>query len=335
VIRWGTLDPAKVERAVKMLIRQLLPSAQSIDGSGGDGGRDIRWDSPDGLVIFEVKSYTARLTTGQKRKIEASLANAVTHCPVTWVLVMPLDPSPTEESWFDGLREKFSEITLEWRGRDWLDGKFAAHADLRRYVEGTDYELLIRARELRDEQAALANGSVDLAARINALVHGRARELSRYWQVDVTTQDDETILRYSAREPDAATQDPVVFVPTFKFAADDPDATEVMQQLTRAFDYGADATVDSRYVERIEIRASEQARQLFGVDEHNEARLGAHRRGGEQRGPAATGHPCCQHSDGRDGAVDRYHADQADGGSARHPAHWGGRFRGDEGNPYC
>lgn len=268
MIRWTSLDPAKVERAVKMLVRQLLPAAQGIDGTGGDSGRDIRWDSPYGLVIFEVKSYSARLSPGQRGKVEASLANAVAHRPVGWVLIMPLDPSPSEESWFDGLRERFSKITLEWRGRDWLDGQFAAHADLRRYVEGSDYDLLIRARELGHEQAALANGSVDLTSRVNALVHGRGRELSPYWRVDVTTQDDETILRYSARVPDAATQDPVMFRPNFTFPANDPDAREVMRQLRQAFDYGAAAAVDSRYVERVEIQASEQTRQLFGVNEH-------------------------------------------------------------------
>jgi hypothetical protein len=165
MIRWEALDPAKTERAAKLLIRRLHPTAQGIDGAGGDDGRDIRWDGPDGLVIFEVKSYSDRLTTAQTRKIKGSLTNAAAHSPVRWVLVMPLDPSPAEESCFDGLRREHPEITLEWRGRDWLDGQFAQHADLRRYVEGSDYDLLERARELGFEQAALANGATDLVAR--------------------------------------------------------------------------------------------------------------------------------------------------------------------------
>jgi hypothetical protein len=246
MIRWEGLDPATVERAIKMLIRRLHSTAQGIDGSGGDGGRDVRWDSPDGLVIFEVKSYAGRLTNGQKRKIEASLARALAHAPVRWVLVLPLDPSPAEESWFDGRRARYSGIVLEWRGRDWLDGQFAAHQDLRRYVEGCNYELLERARELGHEQAALVNGSADLAARVNGLVHGRARELSPYWQVDVATEGDATTLRYSAHVPDAATLDPVMLVPRFTFPADDPDAGDALRQLTLAFDYGAGAVVDGR-----------------------------------------------------------------------------------------
>ena len=70
---------------------------------------------------------------------------------------------------------------------------------------------------------------------MKALVHGRARELSPYWRVDVATQDDETLLQYSARVPEAATLDPVTFVPTFTFPLDDPKGGEVMRQLAEAF----------------------------------------------------------------------------------------------------
>lgn len=277
MIRWESLDPATVERAVKMLIRRLHPAAQGIDGSGGDAGQDVQWDAPGGLVIFEVKSYAARLSNNQKRKIKHSLTKAAGHRPVRWVLVLPLEPSPAEVMWFARLRSEFSEIALEWRGRDWLDEQFAGQPDLRRYVEGSDYDLLERARELSHEQAALANGATDLVARVNGLVHGRARELSPFWKVDISTEGIATTLRYSARVPDAATLDPVTFVPTFTFPADDPEADATMHQLTRAFDYGADATVDGRYIERVEIQASEQTRPLFGIDvtEADQLRLGA------------------------------------------------------------
>jgi hypothetical protein len=271
MIRWEGLDPARVERAIKMLVRRLHPTAQGIDGTGGDGGRDVRWDSPEGLVIFEIKSYSARLTNSQKRKIKASLTNAATHRPIRWVLVVPLDPSPAEESWFDGLRQEFASIALEWRGRDWLDEQFAAHADLRRYVEGSDYDLLERARELGHEQAALANGAADLVSRVNTLVHGRAQELSPNWRVDVTTHDGGTVLHYSARVPDAATLDPVVFKPTFTFPTGDPDAQVAMRQLEQSFHYGAGATVSGQYISRFEIDASEQTRQLFDIGEMTES----------------------------------------------------------------
>ncbi|WP_436528234.1 hypothetical protein [Actinoplanes sp. HUAS TT8] len=103
-----------------MLVRRLHPSAQAIDGSGGDGGRDIAWNSPDGLVVFEVKSYTSRLGSTQRRNIRDSLTTASQHDPAQWILILPLDPTPAEEAWFNGLRKDFSPTDLQWRGRDWL-----------------------------------------------------------------------------------------------------------------------------------------------------------------------------------------------------------------------
>jgi hypothetical protein len=137
VIRWQDLDPAKVERAVQALVRRLHPLASSIDGAGGDRGRDVIWHSPDGLVIFEIKSYTRRLTNSAKRKIATSLRNAAAHRPVRWCLIVPLNPSPAELTWFDELRRRYPDCALEWRGRDWLDAQFAEHEDLRRLVEGS------------------------------------------------------------------------------------------------------------------------------------------------------------------------------------------------------
>lgn len=60
-----------------------------------------------------------------------------------------------------------------------------------------------------------------------------------------------------ARVPDAATRDPVVFKPTLTFSTSDPDAQAAMRQLERAFNYGAGATVEGRYIERFEVEASE------------------------------------------------------------------------------
>lgn len=103
------------------------------------------------------------------------------------------------------------------------------------------------------------------------MVHGRARELSPFWRVDITTDGDGTTLRYSARVPGAATLDPVVFTPRFTFPAGDPEAEVTMRQLRRAFDYGAGATVSGRYIERFDIQASEQARQLFAMEDMTES----------------------------------------------------------------
>jgi hypothetical protein len=169
VIRWQDLDPSRVERAIQMLIPRVYPGCRPIDGSGGDDGRDVRWDSPDGLVIFEIKSYTKRLTPGQRKEVQDSLANAARHHPVRWFLVIPRNHTPAEERWFDGLRVRYSGIKLEWLGRSWLDSEFADRPDFVRYVEGPLYVLAERAKQFGDERAVLANGISDVIARQQAL----------------------------------------------------------------------------------------------------------------------------------------------------------------------
>ncbi|WP_436528232.1 hypothetical protein [Actinoplanes sp. HUAS TT8] len=125
----------------------------------------------------------------------------------------------------------------------------------------------MRARELGMEQAALADGATDLARRIDTLVHGRARELSPYWQVDVETDSGTTVLRYSARVPNAAALDPVTIRPTFAFPLRDPEAAAAAKQLEHAFHYGSAATVPAQFVKHVAVEASDQARQLLGSKE--------------------------------------------------------------------
>ncbi len=249
MIRWQDLDPARIERAVKMLIRRLYPTAQGIDGSGGDGGRDIRWDAPDGLVIFEVKSYAARLTTKQKSDIRASLRKAERHDPVHWTLILPLDPSPAEERWFDGLRNEFAAISLQWYGRDWLDYQFASHESLRRYVEGTDYALLQRAAELGQEQAVLSRGVDDLVARLRAL-HARAQELSPDRRVDFTAAGEVTILRISTRSSPGSRSDTIIWSTIFDLQNGAPTAMD-SYQLMQDLNINADVAVAGKYLEHL------------------------------------------------------------------------------------
>lgn len=264
MIRWQD-HRDRVERAVKMLIRDLHPEAQGIDGSGGDDGRDIRWDSPGGLVIFEVKSYVERLGTSQKRGIKHSLKKAAKHQPIRWILVMPLEPTPSEEKWFDGLRTEFPDIELEWRGRDWLDSQFAKREDLIRYVEGPLYVLGQRASELGHEQAVMANGIQDAISRLDVFSK-RLDELSPHWRVDVATGPDGYTISYSARRPDSAALDPISITPIFSFPTNDPEASALASQLRRVLDYGGNISVPGDYIEDFNIQAPEETMRVFGWD---------------------------------------------------------------------
>ena len=105
------------EDMVSCLLSNLNPKTLRIDGSGGDGGRDVQFDTPDGLQIYELKSFAGRMTAGRRTQVQNSLARAAVHDPVGWELIVPINPAPGELKWFDGLRAKYSfPIGSERRG---------------------------------------------------------------------------------------------------------------------------------------------------------------------------------------------------------------------------
>jgi hypothetical protein len=261
-IRWEDLDPETVERAVKVLLLDLYPGARPINGSGGDKGRDVRWDSPEGLVIFEIKSYARQLTPKQQREVTKSLTNAAAHHPVRWVLVMPCDHSPAKEAWFDDLIKAYPAIALEWWGRTWLDLQFGKRGYLRRYVEGESHELLLRAQEFDREQAALVGGMTDAMARLVQL-WDRANELSLFWIAEVTLGDGTVQVAFRERYPGAAVDDPVIHRPVYLFPADDPHAVAAEQQLNDFNDYGGMVEIDGRYVIDFQLEVSEASKAML------------------------------------------------------------------------
>lgn len=170
-VPWERLDPTTYENMVSVLISNLYPTSQRIDGSGGDGGRDVQVRSPDRLDLFELKYFADRLGSGRgrRRQVERSLERAAEHDPDSWSLVVPIDPTPSELDWFDGLREQYT-FSLMWHGRTWLDAKMADYPQLARYfVEGAADEVIELVERLRDEQAALTGGAPDAIERMEAV----------------------------------------------------------------------------------------------------------------------------------------------------------------------
>ncbi|GAA3212127.1 hypothetical protein ACFO1B_41665 [Dactylosporangium siamense] len=252
-IRWDRLDPATIEHAIQMLLVDLYDGARPIDGRGGDGGRDVRWDSTDGLVIFEIKSFAVRLTKTQRREVERSLAQAINHSPACWVLVLPLDHSPAEETWFDDLQRDHPDVKLVWRGLQWLNGHLGTREHLRRFVEGESYELLTLAQQFGMEQAVITTVD-DLVERV-ARLRDRGQALTPH-RLDFATTADGVMLNLTSQLP-TDQLDPDSLDELFTFPADDPSATAVRQQLTDVLDYGGDITVDGRYLRPdADLRAS-------------------------------------------------------------------------------
>lgn len=280
VLDLSRLDPRAFERAGQMLLRRLYPDLVSIDGSGGDGGRDAErpltgWRSGDGLEVFEIKSHTGRLVSSTKRQIKQSLKRAVECMPQMrkWNLVIGINPTPGELSWFRSTLVEVAggEVELTWRGLDWLDGQFAEHTDIRRYIEGPQSELLRAASEHHLEQTILAGGLQDLARRHMAL-QGRVDEQSPYWTLDASTSASGLSFSLRAKHPDAATLDPITVRPRFDFSAGDEETQRAFEQFEATVSYGGITEIEPAHFKGLEIEASEEVLRMLG-DTNQPARL--------------------------------------------------------------
>lgn len=82
-------------------------------GNEEDDGADVVVRGVAGDHVYEIKSFSRRLSTSQKRQVLKSLRTAVRQQSdmVAWTLVLPLDPTPSEERW---LREELAAETRLW-----------------------------------------------------------------------------------------------------------------------------------------------------------------------------------------------------------------------------
>ncbi len=264
-------DPKRTERGIQMLLRRLYPGLRSLDGAGGDGGRDAQLVTPDGLTVFEIKSF-GRLDSSRRRQVKRSLRTAVTSTPhmTRWVLVLPLNRTPTrpgrrgsEEAWFDDdLVACAPGVDLEWRGLDWLDTQVAENMDVQRYIEGKDAQLLQRVQEFNLEKAVLAGGAADLTERV-ATLKRRVDEVSMYWTLDFFVRDGVPSTALRAKDPDAHILDPITITPTVTFRTNRPDDQMLRERFERTLAFGGSVELPAGYVTNLHIEASDEARLLF------------------------------------------------------------------------
>lgn len=281
MLNWENSDARRVERGIQMLLRRRYAGLRSLDGAGGDGGRDAQLVTTDGLTVFEIKSF-GRLTSSRRRQIEKSLRTALASTPNLnrWVLVIPMNRTPTrpgvrnsEEAWFDDTLPKMAPgVDLDWWGLDWLDGQMAESMDVQRFIEGVDGQLLERAREFRMEQEVMAGGVDDLRARAAGLAR-RVNEISMFWTLDVAVRDGVTRTTLRAKDPEAHILDPITITPTVSFGVDDPDDQRLMRTFEHTLAFGGTVDLPAGYVTDLQIDASDEAKLLFPSADPKDSRF--------------------------------------------------------------
>jgi hypothetical protein len=277
-VHWEDLERTpRYEDLVSVLLSRLHPEAERIDGIGGDGGRDVQIRTPQRLDLFELKSFTGRLTArspSRRHQVEESLRTAAGLQPDSWSLVVPINHNKQELRWFDGLRREYP-FPLIWHGRTWLDDQMAAFPDIHRYyIEDARDEVLELLRELNAEQGGLGGGVMDAIARLDRL-RTRLNELDPQYRFELTPGPPEIAMAafpgaamYTQRQSEHGPVT-IAVIPRYRDALRDrpilirvdlrfPD-TEIGQEASsrfRAFlDYGDATIVDEENVQDIDVEA--------------------------------------------------------------------------------
>jgi hypothetical protein len=255
-VDWEKLsqDPHTYERMVSVLLSNLHPAARRTDGAGGDGGKDVWFPTPTGPDIFELKSFSGRMTPARWAQVERSLARAATLKPSAWHLVLPIDFTPAEEG-------KFAQVTAaygfpcDYLGLTWLDARMAESPWVPRYfLQGGAAKVTELLAQLQQEQANLTGGAPDLIARLQRLFQ-QADEVDPHYRLSFgVSPTGEVGISLSPRYAGAEDDRPITITTSFTFP-DSPEGLAAREALADALRFGASAVIPSEFVSGILVDA--------------------------------------------------------------------------------
>lgn len=188
-IQWDRTEVrAKYEDMVAVLLSHLHPNAERIDGSGGDGGRDVQIREAGRLDLFELKSFTGRISPrapNRRSQVERSLENAAKLSPDSWTLVVPTNHNPSELAWFDRLRTLYP-FPLVWSGKDWLNKEMGKRPRIYKYfAEDRNAEVVELLTQLQ-ELGTVASGGVPAAVEQLRSIQAQLNDLDPYYNFFLT-----------------------------------------------------------------------------------------------------------------------------------------------------
>lgn len=152
-VDWGAYSGEQLDQVMALLLLQERRNARHRRPSRGDGGVDVYDPISGEYDVYQIKRYSASLTSRQKTDIRDSL-EAVRTAPRLdgpvreWALVLPLDPTSGDDEWFRELT-KDAPFPCRWLGRTFWDSEAAKHPHVIDYVlRGGRDRLVRRVHEL-------------------------------------------------------------------------------------------------------------------------------------------------------------------------------------------
>jgi hypothetical protein len=168
------------ESFIAKLLRREYPDAQQMTPAQGDGGIDIFRRTPEGLIVWQIKKYSAPLTSGQWTKVKKSWRTFwETHVEPTgddaksetisaYYLVTPW--TPTEDRYRD-----FGELTAsapfptQWDSDAFIQGLAETYPEITdHFVHGPGgYERFVKEAVTLAAAPVERTGDVTMAEAIN------------------------------------------------------------------------------------------------------------------------------------------------------------------------
>lgn len=259
-VNWADLEPGRFEWLAAVLLSVLNPTVRRVDGAGGDEGCDVAFEDSDGLVIYELKSWTGRMAK-RWAQLERSATRAVHRRPVRWVVVCPIDLTPAEER---RLRKATAALPFDtdWLGKTWLDARLSENPALVRYFGSSHDEVVRFLGEIGQQQAALAGGISDASLRLQALAD-QLTEIDPFHDWSLTIGRGRVEVSRQARYLGADEDSPPRITAQFSFPATD-EGRSAQAAFQRALDHGDPVEVTDEYVQGVSFEnvpdSAEQSR---------------------------------------------------------------------------
>lgn len=205
----------------------------------------VRGEAPSAARAAQKRSAAAQ--------VKASLTNAAALKPLSWTLIVPIDFTPGEMTWFDGLRNLVS-FPIDRRDQTWLNGQFASRPFIARYfLEGAANEIVRLAEILNHEKTVLAGGAPDAMERVGAVVD-QLNEKDPFYRFEVTAGEGVRSIKVIPRYKGAEIDSPIQGTFSFKFP-DDEAGRAAAEEFQRALDFGTKARVPCEYIEQVVLDA--------------------------------------------------------------------------------
>lgn len=186
-VDWPAYGGDFLEKVMAVFVAQDHPNAIRRTPASGDGGIDLLVPVDAGYVVEQVKGFGGRLDAPRRRQVKESwdalCSDPRTERPIVeWHLVVPIDPTPQEESWFEGLICE-APFPCFWRGAVHWDSLAAQHPHVVDfYFLGGRERVAARSRALLAQVADPSEPlrATDVAAALDTMRQALSRDDPHY-----------------------------------------------------------------------------------------------------------------------------------------------------------